>query len=270
MDKPKNLTYDVPLSAITRWQPAIKSAVQDGSYIEILDIIGEDWSGNGITAKRVSDQLRQIGNSDVTVYINSPGGDMFEGLAIYNLLKQHQGQVTVRILGLAASAASLIAMAGDEIQIAKAGFLMIHNAWTVAAGNRNDFLDLAAYLEPFDKTMSELYADKTGIESSKLADMMDAETWITGSDAIDMNFADMLLNSDVIEDKSNQNAAAKIDIALAKAGVTRSERRKLLKDYKEGTQNAAEVTHDADISLGEFKSLSISTQEALQFKGEKK
>lgn len=267
MDKPKNLTYDVPLSAITKWHPSIKSAVNDGASIEILDVIGDDWAINPITVKYVSDQLKAIGNSDVTVYINSPGGDMFEGLAIYNVLKQHQGKVTVKILGLAASAASLIAMAGDEIQVAKAGFIMIHNAWTVAAGNRNDFLDLAAYLEPFDKTMSELYADKTGIDSKELAAMMDAETWINGTDALDKGFADSLLNSDIVEDKNASNAAAKLDVALAKAGIPRSERRKLLKDYKEGMQNAAEVTQTADISLEEFKSFSISTQEILKIKG---
>ncbi|MFT2622165.1 head maturation protease, ClpP-related, partial [Escherichia coli] len=76
---------------------------------------------------------------------NSPGGDMFEGLAIYNLLREHEGEVNVKVLGLAASAGSVIAMAGDTVQIARAGFLMIHNAWVVAMGNRNDLRELAAW-----------------------------------------------------------------------------------------------------------------------------
>ncbi|MBN0106041.1 Clp protease ClpP, partial [Pseudomonas aeruginosa] len=90
--------------------------------------IGYDWwTGEGVTAKRIAGALRAIGGDvDVTVNINSPGGDVFEGLAIYNLLREHKGKVTVRVLGLAASAASFIAMAADEVKIARAGFLMIH------------------------------------------------------------------------------------------------------------------------------------------------
>lgn len=104
--------------------------------------------GRGVTAKRISAALRAIGNNDVVVNINSPGGDMFEGLAIYNLLRSHSGKVTVNILGIAASAASIIAMAGDEVQMGRGAFLMIHNCWAVGVGNRHDFAKLANDLAP--------------------------------------------------------------------------------------------------------------------------
>ncbi|WP_034085582.1 head maturation protease, ClpP-related, partial [Pseudomonas aeruginosa] len=111
----------------------------------------------------IAGALRAIGGDvDVTVNINSPGGDVFEGLAIYNLLREHKGKVTVNIIGLAASAASFIAMAGDEIRIGRAAFLMIHNAWLIAMGNRNDLREIADWLEPFDMTLADIYAQRTG------------------------------------------------------------------------------------------------------------
>ena len=264
MDKLKTYKNELPISALNKWQPTLKAEVSSGYEIDILEVVGEDlWTG-GITTQTVSKQLKEIGNNDVTVYINSPGGDMFEGIGIYNLLKEHKGKVTVKILGLAASAASIIAMAGDEIQIAKTGFLMIHNAWILAAGNKNDFLELASYLEPFDATMAQLYADKSGMSIAEITKMMDAETWINGTDAIDSGFADSYLGDKVIDDSSNSNAAAKLDVALAKAGVPRSERRKLLKEYKEGTQNAAEVTHNANQDLEDIKNMTAVLTSILQ------
>src|SRR5690606_30844040 len=97
--------------------------------IGIYDVIGQDfWTGEGVTAKRVAAALRSMGAGPVTVYINSPGGDVFEGLAIYNLLREHKGEVTVKVMGLAASAAPVIEMAGDVVQVPRARFLMILNA----------------------------------------------------------------------------------------------------------------------------------------------
>src|SRR6185436_2438068 len=132
--------------ALERWAPDLMAAAaSEESTISVLDPIGVDpWTGEGVTAKRIAAALRSIGaDKDVVVNINSPGGDLFEGMAIYNLLREHQGKVTVKVLGVAASAASIVAMAGDEIQIARAGFLMIHNTWVIAMGNRNDLREIA-------------------------------------------------------------------------------------------------------------------------------
>ena len=134
-------------------------------------------------------------------------------------------------------------MAGDEIQIARAGFFMIHNTWIVAVGNRHDMRDIADQLEPFDFAMADIYAARTGIEQKAVQKKMDAETWINGSAAVDEGWADSLLPADQVQEnktaKSERAAAYLLDMALAKAGMPRSERRSLLQDYKSGTPRAA-------------------------------
>jgi len=241
-----NVRFDISPKALQQWNPGVRAAAADeNNDIGIFDVIGEDfWTGEGVTSKRVAAALRNIGpENDVTVNINSPGGDLFEGLAIYSLLKEHKGKVTVKVLSLAASAASIIAMAGDEIQIARAGFFMIHNAWTLAIGNRHDLRDLADFLEPLDRSMADVYSVRTEEPIETMQAMMDAESWIGGSDAVSEGFADSLLASDQIDAEANVSgtkvAAKKLDIALAKAGLSRADRRQLLNEYKSGMRNAA-------------------------------
>lgn len=222
---------DLPSSAMERWNGGIKAAKSDDNSISVFDVIGADWYGDGVTASRIAAALRAIGGADVTVNINSPGGDMFEGLAIYNLLREYDGKVTVKVLGLAASAASIIAMAGDEVQIGRGAFLMIHNCWVYAMGNRHDLAQVAADMEPFDKAMNDIYGARTGLSSEAIEAMMNAETYIGGSDAVEKGFADRLLAADEIADGDDSPAAAlrKLDAMLAKTDTPRSERRKLLK-----------------------------------------
>jgi ATP-dependent Clp protease protease subunit len=242
---PQGLQWELQPKALERWTPDLVAADQADNTISILDPIGQDpWTGEGVTAKRISAALRSIGaNKDVTVNLNSPGGDFFEGLAIYSLLREHKGDVTVKVLGIAASAASVVAMAGDEVMIARAGFLMIHNVWAVAIGNRNDLRAMADTLEPFDNAMADIYATRSGLDVKKVAKMMDTETFIGGSEAVDQGFADALLPADEVKKDANAKAdrvaAYLLDMALAKAGMPRSERRSLLQDYKSGTPSAA-------------------------------
>src|SRR5690606_23214700 len=121
---------------LAKWAERPQAAEgDDPNTISIYDVIGEDWwTGGGFTAKRAAAALRSIGKNPVTVNVNSPGGDMFEGIAIYNLLREHPAEVTVNVMGLAASAASIIAMAGDKINVALGSFVMIHNAWGIVIG----------------------------------------------------------------------------------------------------------------------------------------
>ncbi|MEY0486363.1 head maturation protease, ClpP-related [Providencia rettgeri] len=229
-DRPcASISYELKPKALDKWNSGIRAASSNNT-ISVLDVIGEDYWGEGVTAKRISGALRAIGNNDIVVNINSPGGDMFEGLAIYNLLRAHSGKVTVNILGIAASAASIIAMAGDEIQMGRGAFLMIHNCWSIGVGNRHDFAKLAADLEPFDKSMADIYVARSGQPESVVSKMMDDETYIASSDAIAKGFADRLLAADEINDgdESPQAAIRKLDAALAKAEMPRSERRKLI------------------------------------------
>ncbi|NYH39249.1 UNVERIFIED_ORG: ATP-dependent protease ClpP protease subunit [Pantoea agglomerans] len=226
-----------------RWNGGIKAAKSDDNSISVFDVIGADWYGDGVTASRIAAALRSIGGADVTVNINSPGGDMFEGLAIYNLLREYEGKVTVKVLGLAASAASIIAMAGDEVQIGRGAFLMIHNCWVYAMGNRHDLQQIAADMVPFDKAMNDIYGARTGLDAATIDAMMDAETYIGGSDAVEKGFADRLLSADEIADGDDSPAAAlrKLDAMLAKTDAPRSERRKLLKALTGGKPGAAAI-----------------------------
>ncbi|WP_262017304.1 head maturation protease, ClpP-related [Serratia liquefaciens] len=227
-------------SALDRWNGGLKAAASDDNTISVFDVIGLDYWGEGVTAKRIAGALRSMNGADVTVNINSPGGDMFEGLAIYNLLREYQGKVTVKVLGLAASAASIIAMAGDDIQIGLGAFLMIHNCWVVAIGNRHDFAAMVDYLEPFDNAMADIYSARSGLDSDAVKQMMDGETYIGGSDAIEKGLADGLLSSDSVtsDDESPAAALRKLDSLLAKTNTPRSERRKLLKALKGNTPGA--------------------------------
>lgn len=257
---------DLTPKALEKWNPQIQAATSKDASISILDIIGEDyWTGDGVTAKRIAGALRAIGSdTDVEVYINSPGGDIFEGIAIYSLLKEHKGHVTVKILGLAASAASVIAMAGDTIEVSQAGFLMIHNSWIVAAGNRHDMKEYAEYLEPFDMAMADLYVERTGEDKDAVVSMMDKETWLGANAAIDSGFADAMLNTEIKEgDSANASAIKKADIALAKAGMPRSERRKLFNDLKSSTQNA--VGGDGDIATDTHNAIEFEPLPKLNF-----
>lgn len=232
---------DLPAAAMERWNGGIRAAREGENSISIFDVIGADFWGDGVTASRIAGALRSMNGGAVTVNINSPGGDMFEGLAIYNLLREYEGKVTVKVLGLAASAASIIAMAGDEVQIGRGAFLMIHNCWVYAMGNRHDLAQIAADMAPFDKAMSDIYQARSGLDSAAIDKMMDGETYIGGSEAVEKGFADTLLSADEIADDDESPAAAlrKLDALLAKTNTPRAERRKLLKALSGGTPGAA-------------------------------
>ncbi|WP_408592000.1 head maturation protease, ClpP-related [Paracoccus marcusii] len=255
--------YEPSPQMMDKWQSNIQAADADrDNVISILDMIGEDhWTGDGVTAKRIGAALRSIKADRVVVDINSPGGDFFEGVAIYNLLRQDSRHITVRILGLAASAASVIAMAGDEVQIGRAGFLMVHNAWVVAVGNRHDMRAAAETMEPFDSAMAAVYAAKAGVEREKAAEWMDGETWFNGEDAIAAGLADTMLTADVEErEDAGTNALRRVDTILAKQNVSRSERRALLAEITGGTSGAAaHVTPGADAETAALLQSMINT-----------
>lgn len=230
--------------ALDRWDAGVRAAQDDEDRsISVYDVIGHDWwTGEGVTAKRVAAALRALGKGPVTVHVNSPGGDMFEGLAIYNLLREHNGEVTVKVLGLAASAASVIAMAGDTVQIARAGFFMIHNAWVLASGNRHDMREIADWLEPFDAAMADIYAARTTKDVAEVQRQMDAEAWIGGSQAVEQGYADELLPSDQVEKgeaKASANSVRRVEAAIRASGLPRSEAQRLIHEFKSSLSDSA-------------------------------
>lgn len=239
-------------NVLERWTDdaaGVRAVSVGDNVITMFDLIGEDyWSGGGITAKTVTAQLRAIGDKPIEVQINSPGGDMFEGIAIYNVLREHSQPITVKVMGMAASAASIIAMAGDEVQIGTASFIMIHNCWVMAIGNRHDMAETAAFLEPFDAAMVDVYAARTGQNPKDIAKWMDAETFMSGTQAIERGFADTTLAADQIKTDEKAMAADRqineiraMELQLVSAGLSRGEARSRINKIK-GTPGAAVET----------------------------
>lgn len=243
------LQFDAPAEALERWSAVLDApraeAAPDGvETITIMDVIGYDSFEEGVTSKRIAAALRLIGSNPVRVEINSPGGDFFEGLAIYNQLAAHPAKVTVRVLGLAASAASVIAMAGDEIEMGAGSFMMIHKAWGGLIGNAEDMLHAADAFLAFDQSMAGLYAARTGLSEKAVMEMMAAETWLSAQDAVAKGFADRVVNmpagsQDPKPADARRKAQARADALLARQGLPRSERRKLMRDLTGGMPGAA-------------------------------
>lgn len=246
LQRPDSLGWDAPSEALVAWAERPRAAEADEpNTISVYDVIGYDpWSGDGVTARRVAGALRAIGQKPVTVAINSPGGDMFEGLAIYNLLREHPAEVNVRVMGLAASAASIIAMAGDRIEMGLGSFLMIHNAWGVVIGDSEEMIAAGETFRQFNAAMAEIYAARSGLDEAEIRDMMTAESWIRASEAVDRGFADGTFDGpeeapETAAARAEVSARRKLDAALARAGMPRSERRQLMREAAAGTPGAA-------------------------------
>lgn len=165
--------------------------------VYIYEDVGAGFFG-GVTAKDFATELKKVGAVDtINVRINSGGGDVFDGFAIYNQLAQHSAKVISHIDGLAASIASVIAMAGDEIRISDAGYIMIHNASAGVLGGADDMRSMADLLDKVTGSIADVYASRTKGERDKIVSLMSAETWMTGAEAIDAGFADELVNMHV-------------------------------------------------------------------------
>lgn len=256
--RPPEIQFDRPQAD---WQWETRALADDfcrfecrsdggNSTITIFAEIG-GASENGVTPARIGAALRSIGKQPITVEINSPGGSYFDGIAIYNLLRRHEAPVTVQVLGIAASAASLIAMAGDRIEIAKNAEIMIHQASGITLGNSDDHLASASLLQKIDGVQADTYAARTGLDREELLAMMRKDsgggTYITGAQAVEMGFADAIMDREaempVYADGSADfpQDLEGLDKLLAKElKMPRAERRKLYKAIKAGTPNAAE------------------------------
>lgn len=168
----------------------IQAKTADTAEISIYDEIG----GWGISAQQFAKDFKALGNNlkQINLHIHSPGGDVFDGIAIYNLLKNHPANKTVTIDGLAASMASVIAMAGTEIIMPENAMMMIHKPWGVQGGDADDMRKYADLLDKVEDTLIPAYAAKTGKSAEELAEMLAAETWLNGKECVEHGFADKL------------------------------------------------------------------------------
>ena len=215
-----------------------------GTSAEVLiyDDIGEGWFG-GISAKAFAEDIKKLGNiKKIDVRINSYGGSVFDGLAIYNTLKKHSAEVSVAIDGIAASIASIIAMAGDTISIAENGFLMIHDPWSVAMGTAEDLRSEADVMDKVRDSLLDTYMNKATVSRQEISDMMSNETWLTAKEAANTGLVDTLVeetklaacgNKEILKqfhkipDSLKQQEKPKLNMAKINAATMQQTLRKL-------------------------------------------
>jgi len=170
--------------------------------------IAEDsWFGDEVTPAIFRDELMK-GEGNITVWINSPGGDVFAAAQIYNMLMDYKGNVTVRIDGLAASAASMIAMAGTTVEMSPVGMLMVHNPSTAVIGNTKEMQAAIQMLDEVKESILNAYELKTGQPRQQLSDLMDAESWMNAKKAVELGFADKILFANEDEEKQSEGVEA--------------------------------------------------------------
>ncbi len=205
----------------------------DKAEIWIYEMIGEDfWTGGGVTAKSFQKDLAEIKASQIDLHINSPGGEVFDGITIYNLLKQHPATVTTYIDGIAASIASVIALAGDKVYMAENALYMMHNPQGLTIGDSADMRKMADVLDKVRGSMTIAYSTKTGKTEDDINALLDAETWMNADEALEAGFVDE------ISDKMDLAACAKFIPAMEKMKFKNIPR--VLKGSKELTERDAE------------------------------
>lgn len=167
---------------------------EDGARTLYLDgaIAEESWLGDEVTPKQFKSELLS-GEGNITIWINSPGGDVFAASQIYNMLMEYKGNVTVKIDGIAASAASVIAMAGGEILMSPVSMLMIHNPMTIAIGDTEEMEKAIAMLSEVKESIINAYEIKSGLSRARISHLMDAESWFNAKKAVELGFADDIL-----------------------------------------------------------------------------
>lgn len=180
-------------------------------------IAEESWFDDDVTPQLFRDELN-AGSGDITVWINSPGGDCVAAAQIYNMLMNYKGNVTIKIDGIAASAASVIAMAGTKVVMSPVSMMMIHNPATVAFGDSADMQKAIAMLDEVKESIINAYEIKTGLSRAKLSHLMDAETWMDANSAIEMGFADEIMQRNV----SDSIEVPKVSMVFSRAAITNS------------------------------------------------
>lgn len=172
---------------------------EDGRTLYLDGAIAEEsWYGDEVTPKQFKQELMS-GDGDIVIWINSPGGDVIAASQIYNMLMDYRGNVTVKVDGIAASAASVIAMAGTKVMISPTGLMMIHNPMTMAFGDAEEMDRAKAMLGEVKESIINAYEMKTGLSRAKISHLMDSESWFNARKAVEMGFADEILFRDGME-----------------------------------------------------------------------
>lgn len=211
------------------------------------EISDETWYGDEVTPQRFKEELN-AGSGDITIWINSPGGDCFAAAQIYNLLMDYKGNVTVKIDGLAASAASVIAMAGTKVCMSPVAMLMIHNPATVAIGDEGEMQKAIDMLAEVKESIMNVYEIKTGLSRTVISHLMDAESWFNAKKAVELHFADEILFSPEEQEDLPDDMEAML---FSRAAVTNSLLSKLIpKKPEKRSENKVPISQfDKRLSL---------------------
>lgn len=204
-------------------------------------IAEESWFDDEVTPALFKDELNS-GEGDITVWINSPGGDCIAAAQIYNMLMNYKGNVTVKIDGIAASAASVIAMAGNKVIVSPVSMIMIHNPATIAAGDTSEMQKAIAMLDEVKESIINAYEIKTGLSRAKLSHLMDAETWMDANSAIEMGFADEIMQRDTQDDELE---VPNVSMTFSRASVTNSLMEKMAEKCKIAQKTKNEIASDS-------------------------
>lgn len=200
------------------WKWKNQSQTENSPAERILFLNGtiaeESWFDDDVTPQLFKDELN-AGKGDITVWINSPGGDCVAAAQIYNMLTNYSGNVTVKIDGIAASAASVIAMAGNKVYMSPVSMMMIHNPATMAWGDHTQFAKAIEMLEEVKESIINAYVIKTGLSRAKLSHLMDSETWMNANKAVELGFADDMLSRETgAADNSEVNTEDAMDAVM--------------------------------------------------------
>lgn len=204
-------------------------------------IAEESWFDDEVTPSLFKDELNS-GEGDITVWINSPGGDCIAAAQIYNMLMDYKGNVTVKIDGIAASAASVIAMAGNKVIVSPVSMIMIHNPATIAAGDTAEMQKAIAMLDEVKESIINAYEIKTGLSRARLSHLMDAETWMDANSAIELGFADEIMQRNAEEDELE---VPNVSMTFSRASVTNSLIEKMAEKCKIAQKSKNEIASDS-------------------------
>jgi ATP-dependent Clp protease, protease subunit len=202
----------------------IQNKTEKAAEILIYEQIGKSWwDDSGVSAKEFVTDLAKLNVETIDLHINSPGGSVFEGNSIYNALKAHKAKVHVKIDGIAASIASVIAMAGDTVEMPENAMMMIHDPWSFSMGNASDMRKEADALDKIKVGLVAAYRNKSGQTDDEIGKLMTDETWMTAKEAVDLGFCDKMTEPVKAQANFNMLAQFRNVPAQLKAGMTGKE-----------------------------------------------
>lgn len=215
---------------------------EEPSAERVLELYGtiaeESWFDDDITPAMFKEELF-AGSGPITIWINSPGGDVFAAAQIYNMLMDYPHDVTVKIDALAASAASVIAMAGTKVLMSPVAMIMVHNPATIAIGDSDEMQKAIDMLSEVKESIMNAYEIKTGMSRHKISQLMDAETWMNAKEAVKLGFADEILFAGKTEDELSDDGT---EMLFSRKAVTDSLLSKLIPKRSENPKNTVKVT----------------------------